>query len=230
MKYIVLKKRNIVLICNVILTVFVIFMLSFSFGVKSVMTTVHHVPVTGVKIQENKVALSVNVYENTDVDSIVEALGDTRATFFVSEAFENLRGVKVSQLVSLGYNVGVLEDGLMGKTGKEISDRLAERIERQSFLTGKNCDLVRFNNNSFDRNCIETVFTLGLYPVQWATDDTAEYFSAGDIILITGESEIDAFIEKLTADGFETSTVDGMILKRNYRIDFGGEQSSVGTD
>lgn len=228
--YILFKKRNMILTFNIILSALVIFTFSFSFGVKSVMSSVHKSPVTSVKTEENEVALSVNVYENTDIDSVIEALGDTKVTFFISEAFESLRGVKVSQIVSLGHNVGILEDGLMGKTGKEISDRLAERIERLSFLTGKNCDLVRFNNNSFDRNCIETVFTLGLYPVQWSTDDTAEYFSAGDIILITGESEIDAFIEKLTADGFETSTVDGMILKRNYRIDFGGEQSSVGKD
>lgn len=203
--------------------------LNISFDNGTVMSLPYRDPITGIMTDERKTAFSVNVYENTDIDYLLEALGDTKVTFFVSEAFENLRGVKVTLIASLGHEIGILEDGMRGKTRKEVNDRLAERVERISFLTGKPCELVRFNNNSFDTNCVDAVFRLGLYPVQWATDDTAESFSPGDIILVTGESDIEEFIHKITADGYTLSTVGGMIIKRNYVIDLGGEQRAVAT-
>lgn len=218
------KKLQHYYVFYILLGMLVISTLTISFGVKAVMSSPYRDPITGIKTQDRKVALSVNVYENTDIDYLLEAFGDAKVTFFVSEAFESLRGVKVSQIAALGHEVGILEDGMRGKTRKEVNDRLAERVERISFLTGKPCDLVRFNNNSFDDNCVDAVFTLGLYPVQWATDDTAENFSSGDIILVTGESEVEGFIKKITADGYELSTVGGIILRNNYVIDLGGEQ------
>ena len=95
---------------------------------------------------------------------------------------------------------------------------MAERIEKQSYLTGINCRLVRFVKNGYDYNCIKTVLSLGLIPVQWSTDDTTESLERGDIILITGESEVKGFIKKITSDGYEIVTVDGLILKNNNSI------------
>lgn len=224
MKFLVLKKRNIIPVFSIILAGLIALSVFSSVGVKSVMSAIHRVPITSVEIEENKVALSVNVYENTNVDFLLEAFGETKATFFVSEAFQELYAQKVREITAHGHTVGILEDDIRGKTRKEINDRIASRIERLSFLTGKNTDLVRFNNNSYDANCVDAIFSLGLYPVQWKTDDTAENFSSGDIILVTGESEVAEFIKKITADGFETLTVDGMLLKHNYIVDLSGTQ------
>lgn len=224
MKFLVIKKRNIIFTFSIFFVTLIVFSLFSAVDVTSVMSAIHRDPITSVETEENKVALSVNVYENTDVDFLLEAFGGTNATFFVSEAFQELHAQKVREITAHGHTVGILEDNMRDKTRKEINDRIAARIERLSFLTGNNTDLVRFNNNSFDTNCIDAIFSLGLYPVQWSTDDTAENFSSGDIILITGESEVAEFIQKITADGFETSTVDGMILRRNYIVDLGGTQ------
>lgn len=223
------KKMQRYYIFYILLILFIVSVLTFSGEVKAVISSVHRDPITGIMTDEQKIALSVNVYGNTEIDYLLEAFGDTKATFFVSEAFENLNGVKVSQIASMGHEVGILEDDMRGKTKKEINDRLAERVERLSFLTGKHCGLVRFNNNSFDTNCVDAVFRLGLYPVQWATDDTAENFSSGDIILVTGESKINGLIKGLTADGYRILTVGGIIIKNNYVIDLGGEQRALAT-
>lgn len=223
------KKMQRYYIFYILLILFIVSVMTFSGEVKAVISSVHRDPITGIMTDEPKIALSVNVYGNTEIDYLLEAFGDTKATFFVSEAFENLNGVKVSQIASMGHEVGILEDDMRGKTKKEINDRLAERVERLSFLTGKHCGLVRFNNNSFDTNCVDAVFRLGLYPVQWATDDTAENFSSGDIILVTGESKINGLIKGLTADGYRILTVGGIIIKNNYVIDLGGEQRALVT-
>lgn len=222
--YFLLKKRNVLAVMIILIATIVTPTLFFSPGIKAVMSTLRMDPITSVSTKENKVALSINVRENTDVDYFLELLGETKVTFFISEDFEISNTVKVIEIAKLGHDIGLLEDNLKGKTRKEINDRLAQRIERIAFLTKKNCDLVRFDNNSFDPKCVEAVFSVGLYPVQWSTDDTAENFSRGDIILVTGESETKDFIKKITADGYEITTVDRMILKNHYVIDLGGEQ------
>ncbi len=224
--YIMLKKRNILAVMIILIATIVTPTLFFTPGIKAVMSTLRQDPITSVSTEEEKVALSINVRKNTDIDYYLDILGETKATFFISEDFEVSNGEKVIEIARLGHDIGLLEDNLKGKTRKEINDRLAQRIERIAFLTKKNCDLVRFDNNSFDSNCVDAVFSLGLYPVQWSTDDTAENFSSGDIILVTGESEINDFIKKTTADGYEITTVDAMILRKNYVIDLGGEQIS----
>lgn len=210
--FFVLKKRNIITAFSILLT---IVLLITTFGLsaaESATVLVNKMSVTRVRTKENKVALSVNVYENTDIDAVLTALGDAKATFFISEEFEFLHGDKVRQLISDGHTVGILEVKLTDKTDNEINDRMAERIEKLSFLTGKNCQLVRFNKDAFDRKCINAVSALGLHTVQWSTDDTTENVQSGDIILITGESEIKDFIKKITDDGFKTTTVDGLIF------------------
>lgn len=210
--FLVFKKRNIITVFSILLTVTFLITTFCFVAVKSVTASVHKMPVTSVKTEENKVALSVNVYENTDIDAVLEALNDTKATFFISEEFEFLHGDKVKQLIADGHTIGILEDKLTDKTDREINDRMAERIEKISYLTGKNCQLVRFKSDSYDTESIKAVYSLGLYPVQWSTDDTTENVAPGDIILITGESEVKDFIKKITDDGFETTTVDGLIF------------------
>lgn len=216
--FFVLKKRNIITAFSILLTI--IFLIT-TFGLsatESATVLVNEMPVTRVRTKDNKVALSVNVYENTDIDAVLTALGDAKATFFISEEFEFLHGDKVRQLISDGHTVGILEVKLTDNTDNEINDRMAERIEKLSFLTGKNCQLVRFNSDAFDRKCINAVSALALHTVQWSTDDTTEKVQSGDIILITGESEIKDFIKKITDDGFKTTTVDGLIFKNNNSI------------
>ncbi len=210
--FLVFKKRNIITVFSILLTVTFLITTFCFVAVKSVTASVHKMPVTSVKTEENKVALSVNVYKNTDIDAVLEALGDTKATFFISEEFEFLHGDKVKQLIADGHTIGILEEKLTDKTDNEINDRMAERIEKNSYLTGKNCQFVRFKSDSYDTESIKAVYSLGLYPVQWSTDDTTENVAPGDIILITGESEVKDFIKKITDDGFETTTVDGLIF------------------
>lgn len=212
LKLYLLKKRNIILALCVLMSAVILITTTLLTAIKPAVATIYERPVMRVETQEKKLALSVNVDEKTDVEFLLSAFGENKATFFISEEFENRYGDKVKSIIAQGHTVGILEEDLDGMSIKEIRDRLAERIEKLSFLIGKNCELVRADSNRFDAQSVRTVFSLGLYPVQWSTDDTTEHFSAGDIVLITCESDVAAFVQKITADGYVTTTVDGLIF------------------
>ena len=207
MKCVVLKKYSVIMSFGILITVLLLIL-----PTGSVVNSININPMTRITTNEQKVALSVNVYKDTDVDSVLNALNDTKATFFISEAFELQNGDKVKEIILHGHTIGILEEYIEGITSIEISDRLAERIEKLSYLTGKNCKLVRFMKNSYDKNCLKTVFSLGLITVQWSADDTSDFLESGDIVLLTGEGDMSEFIKKIIADGFETETVDGLIF------------------
>ncbi len=224
MQSVVVGKRGAVLIFCVISFVFVAVSFTFSCAVASVMASKNYVPIARVQTAQNKVSLTVNVYENTDVDFFIKSGDGAEITFFVSEAFENRFPEKIARISDLGYSIGILADNLKGKSRQEINDILASRIESLARITGENALFVRFDYNLYDNNAVKAVFDLGLIAVQWAADDSSENFSEGDIILLTKERNLRELIRKTAADGLEFETVDGLVYKENYKIDLGGVQ------
>ena len=202
-----LKKHNIIPVIMIILCLTAAFLPA---SVGAVMGTIRTVPIT--KLRSDKLALTVNVYENTDIDTLAAALGENKVTFFISEEFSDLHADKVKWLALSGHGIGILEKDLSSLSQKEINDRLAERIEQLAFLTGKNTDLVRFDNINPDTYSIGAVFSLGLFAVQWSADESKKHFSAGDIILVTEKADITSVLKKITADGYETIAVSGKLL------------------
>ncbi len=202
-----LKKHNIIPVIMIILCLTAAFLPA---SVGAVMGTIRTVPIT--KLRSDKLALTVNVYENTDIDTLAAALGENKVTFFISEEFSDLHADKVKWLALSGYGIGILEKDFASLSQKEINDRLAERIEQLAFLTGKNTDLVRFDNINPDTYSIGAVFSLGLFAVQWSADESKKHFSAGDIILLTEKADITSVLKKITADGYETIAVSGKLL------------------
>ncbi len=203
-----LKKRNTISVIMIILCLTAVF-LPASAG--AVMNTMRTVPIT--KLRSDKLALTVNVYENTDIDALTAALGEKKATFFISEEFSDLHADKVRGLAVSGHGIGILEKDLSSLSQKELNDRLAERIEQLAFLSGRNTDLVRFDNIDPDGYSIGAVLRLGLYAVQWSADESQKHFSAGDIILLTDKADITSVLKKITADGYETIAVSGKLLR-----------------
>ncbi len=200
--------------------------LTLPFAVTEAMASKRDIPIVSVETQKNEIALTANVYADTDTDYLLNACKGTKVTFFISEEVQELCPEKVLKILSSGHTVGLLLGDVKGKSKEEIYDLLAQRIETFAHLTGKNTELVRFDENRYDANAVKAVYYLGLEAVQWATDDTAEYFSKGDIILLTGESDLVNFIKKTAAEGFVSVSLDELIIKESYKVDLRGVQSN----
>lgn len=225
LKLFLVKKRDLLVCAAAFLIVLNMLLFSADRAVK-VMAGKMHVPILCVQTQEKKLALTFDLEEKTDIDKIIKELKGEKATFFVSEKCFECEPQKMAEIMNNGYEIQLLEENLKDRTKEEIYDRLAQRIERTSFILKFNCDKVRFYNNLYDNNSVKAVYSLGLYPVQWSADSTAEYFSAGDIIRVEKETDISKFVEALKKDGFQLVTVSELMLKENYKIDLSGVQIS----
>ncbi len=222
MRYIIIKKSQIMLFAVMALCLLISVFLSRS--ITQVMAAKRDVPITSVETDKMKISLTANVYENTNIEKLLDKCKLTEVTFFISEEVQNSYPEKVLLILSCGQSIGILEDNMSEKSIREINDRIAMRIETLAHLSGKNIELIRFDENRYDGNCIKAVYRLGLFPVQWSTDDTAECFSKGDIILISGESDTENFIKKTTADGYESVSLDELLIKERFKVDFRGIQ------
>ena len=225
MKLFLIKKKDIIICSALSLAVLNILLFSADRAVKA-MAGKMHVPISCVQTDENKLALTFDIEEKTDIDKIINELKSEKATFFISEKCFDCQPHKMAEILKNGNEIQLLEENLKGKTREEIFDRLAERIERASFVLKLNCDKIRFYNNLYDNNSVKTVYGLGLYPVQWSADSTAEYFSAGDIVRVEEDTDISEFVEELKREGFQLVTVSELLLKENYKIDLSGVQIS----
>ena len=225
MKLFLIKKKDLIICTAAILAVLNILLFSADRAVK-VMAGKMHVPILCVQTQEKKLALTFDIVAETDVDEIIKELNGEKATFFISEERFEREPQKMADITKNGYEIQLLEENLKGRTKEEIFDRLAQRIERTSFILKYNCDKMRFYNNLYDNNSVKAIYSLGLYPVQWSADSTAEYFSAGDIVRIEKETDVSDFVEALKKDGFQLVTVSELLLKENYKIDLSGIQIS----
>lgn len=166
------------------------------------------VPITSVSSTKDEVALTVNVYEYTDVDAYLEIFKKAKVTFFISEEFQETCPEKVKLIIEKGHSIGILEKKL-NVSKNELYDRLAARIERLARLTDRNTGLIRIDEDNCDETVIGNIYSIGLLPVQWSKDD--DDFSRGDIILIADIKMAEEAIKKSAADGIETVTVDELI-------------------
>lgn len=215
------EKRTAVLSCIVIL-ILIFADFSSRTAVKNVMAAKTHIPVFCVETDKKELALTFSICTDSDISGILEALGDTKATFFADENVLAIKSETVRRIAGKGHEIGLLRSDLKGNSQHEIYDKMAETVEYAAGITGKNPSLVRFDTNSYDSNAVKAVFSLGLTPVQWSADSTAGQYSAGDIILVTDGTDVKELIKKITADGFRIVTVGELLIKGNYKIDICG--------
>lgn len=207
----ILKSRGVAVFSLVILGVIAIIIL-ITGGIKGAHATSSTAPITDFKTEYNEACITVNVYEFTDLDGLMSKLGTRKATFFISEEYMERFPDKVRTLSDTGHDIGILLSDMNNMSDNEINNTLAHRVEIMARAIGRNTRLVRFNHNRYDTVVIDAVYAVGLVPVQWSADDTDERFSAGDIILVTGEVNIQNFFGKAEADGFSFKTVSEVII------------------
>lgn len=209
MRCIIIKKGRNFTFFNIIISLTVAVLLGFTVIAAERNRETGAMAVTSVNTEDYKVALTVNVYEYTDVEAYLDVFKKAKATFFISEDFQETCPEKVKLIIEKGHSIGILEkDEKVSKN--ELYDRLAIRIERMARITGKNTDLIRVDEEDCDESVVKNIHSIGLLPVQWSEDDAD--FSQGDIVLIKDIRTAEEAIKKSAADGLEAVTVDELIL------------------
>lgn len=208
MRCIIIKKGRNFTVFNIIISLTVAVLLGFTVIAAERNRETGAMAVTSVNTEDYKVALTVNVYEYTDVGAYLELFKKAKATFFISEDFQETCPEKVKLIIEKGHSIGILENGV-NISKNELYDRLAIRIERMARITGKNTDLIRVDEEDCEESVVKNIYSIGLIPVQWSEDD--EDFSQGDIVLIKDIRTAEEAIKKSAADGLEAVTVDELI-------------------
>lgn len=208
MRCIIIKKGRNFTVFNIIISLTVAVLLGFTVIAAERNRETGAMAVTSVNTEDYKVALTVNVYEYTDVEAYLDVFKKAKATFFISEDFQETCPEKVKLIIEKGHSIGILEkDEKVSKN--ELYDCLAIRIERMARITGKNTDLIRVDEEDCEESVIKNIYSIGLLPVQWSEDDAD--FSQGDIVLIKDIRTAEEAIKKSAADGLEAVTVDELI-------------------
>ena len=208
MRCIIIKKGRNFTVFNIIISLTVAVLLGFTVIAAERNRETGAMAVTSVNTEDYKVALTVNVYEYTDVEAYLDVFKKAKATFFISEEFQETCPEKVVKIFESGHSIGILENDV-NISKNELYDRLAIRIERMARITGKNTDLIRVDEEDCEESVVKNIYSIGLVPVQWSEDD--EDFSQGDIVLIKDIRTAEEAIKKSAADGLEAVTVDELI-------------------
>lgn len=192
-------------------------------AMKTVMASQRNIPILCVQTPAGKVALTYNINSVENVDKILKETQGEKVTFFAdSNTFMN-HPSEIKKITDSGNEIALLERDLKGKTKSEIYDRIACEIEITGRELAKSIEVFRFDNNLYDNNTVKAVFSLGLYPVQWSATGKENNFSAGDIILITDDTDIKKLLNSIKKDGCETATVSEILIKNEYKVDINGE-------
>ena len=208
MRSIIIRKNSIFTVLYIIIALTVAVLIGIAVIAFCGSDTTKTMAITSVGTENSQVALTVNVYEYTDVGAYLDVFKKAKATFFISEDFQETCPEKVKLIIEKGHSIGILEkDEKVSKN--ELYDRLAIRIERMARITGKNTDLIRVDEEDCEEYVIKNIYSIGLIPVQWSEDD--EDFSQGDIVLIKDIRTAEEAIKKSAADGLEAVTVDELI-------------------
>ena len=204
-----IKKRRIHTVLYVIISLVVAVLIGFTVITVGRSDATGTVAITSVSTAKGQVALTVNVYEHTDVESYLDIFKKAKVTFFISEEFQEACPEKVKMIIEKDHSIGILENGENSISKNEFYDRLATRLERLARITDKNISLIRIDGGDCDEVIIKNIYTVGLLPVQWSEDE--DDFSQGDIVLIKDIRAAEEAIKKSAADGLETVTVDELI-------------------
>lgn len=210
MRCIIIRKSRILTIFNIIIALIVAVSLTITVIAVEKGSGSEVMPIAKIETKSKIIALTVNVYESTDTDAFLETLDENKATFFISEEFQESYPEKVKEIDKRGHLIGILIDCKGNISQNELYDILAVRIERMARITGKNTEFIRFKNEDYDIGTVKSVYSIGLLPIRYS--ENKGELSSGEIILVNDSKSAETLIKKTVAEGFTTATV-GQLIK-----------------
>lgn len=243
MKCIIITKKQLVVICSVIVSLAVVLSVSAAANTKLC-------PIYRVQTEQKLVALTFDAaWGNQDTETLCKILKENgaTATFFLVGQWVDKYPESVKQIDDYGYEIGNHSNThpYFSKISKnEIVNEVTACNEKISALTGKTPSVFRMPYGDYNNTAISTVGELNMYSVQWTCDskdwmknatadsivqNALKKLQPGSIILFHNAATytpqaLPEVIKRLKAEGYTFCTVSQLIYKDNYTINHAGEQ------
>ena len=249
MKTIILKKSAVLSALNCLLLIASIGLVSANGIYKSVMAQKTGIPIYSVETDKKEVCITFDAaWECSDTEKIIEILKkhNAKATFFAVAQWAIENEADVIKLRNAGHKIenhSYSHKMYTDLTESEMCDDIAECNETLAAITDYNPTLVRVPSGEYNQNVISTIFSLGLYPIQWDID-SLDYtgISVGNIIdrvlpnvkngsiilfhngVKNTPDALEVILTELEKQGYKFVSVDELIYKDNFIIDHEGTQ------
>ena len=198
---------------------------------------------------EKKICLTFDAaWESDDTDILIDILHkhNAKATFFAVAQWAAENEASVVKLKKAGHSIQnhSYNHTLYTKlSDTQICDDISQCSEMLAVLTEEQPQYVRVPSGEYNKRVIKTIYSLGLFPVQWDVDSldytgisAAEIAGRvlrsvknGSIVLFhngvknTPEA-LEIILDELGSRGYEFVTVDELIYKDNFSFDSEGRQ------
>ncbi len=250
MKVFIFRKRIIVsVLCYALILVTV---LCFSYdAVKKVSALPNKLlPIYSVNTSKKEVAITFDAaWGDSDTQEIISVLKkyDAKATFFIVGQWAEKYPESVKAFYDADHAIGAhsYSHSLYSTLSEsELLEDLAKTNEVLASVTGEQPDLVRTPSGDFNKSVMKTIYSVGLFPIQWDVDsldytniskdkivsNVLNKVKNGSIILFHNDVEntpeaLDEILKKLTQRGYRFVRVDELIMKDSFSIDFQGRQN-----
>lgn len=248
MRFVVVKRKKIILAVSLFLTV-VVCSLSICGAVGVFSVKQRKLPIYSVETVDKKVALTFDCawgVEYTDRLLSITAEKEVSVTFFAVEFWVKKYPDYVKKIVDGGHEMGTHSSthSYMSKLSEQaIIKEIESSSEAIENITGKRVELFRPPYGDYDDLLIETAQKCGVFVIQWDVDSldwkdlssaqiyqrVTERVKNGSIVLFhnNGIHTADALpriIDKLKNDGYEFVKVGDLIYRDNYKIATDGRQ------
>lgn len=248
MRYMVLRRRGLILCVLLFLAVGVAAVRGMSAAVQTLAAPQKH-PIYSVETDKMEVSLGINcAWDNADIPRLIEILDryNIKASFFVVGDWVDKYPESVKALYDAGHEIGSHSDThadmtKLDRTGmvREIQDS-CQKIEA---ITGQRVTLFRPPSGAYNATVVEVVRQQGLYPIQWDCDSIdyrnptpaemqqriLKKLRKGSIMLFHSGAKntpeaLPMIIESVQKQGYRFVQVSELIHKGDYTVDFEGRQ------
>lgn len=251
MKAVVLKKSALLGALNLLILFLAAGVICARGVYKACITCSKDYPIYSVETQAKKVCITFDAaWESDDTETLIEILKkhNAKATFFAVAEWAAQNEADVVRLKNAGHEIenhSYDHKIYTDLSAAQLCDDIAAAQELIAGITGENPQLVRTPGGEYDKRVIKTIYSLGLYPIQWDVD-SLDYtgLSAkeiadrvlpevknGSIILFhngvknTPEA-LEMILGELGSRGYEFVKVSDLIYKDDFTFDHTGRQFS----
>lgn len=254
MKYIIITKRGLTVLCFVTIIAVSLFVSAREKrAVAASAAGTETLPIYCVDTAEKKLAITFDVaWGADDIPELLQTLKNhkAKATFFIVGEWAKLYPDQVKSIFEAGHEIGShsYTHSLYGKLSKEEINGDTGKCNREiSAITGEIPTLMRFPSGDYNELAVKAIREMDLQPIQWSVDShdwqgiskeeiikrVVTKAENGSIILFHNDvkntdAALDEILTKLESKGYSFAGVSELIYEEPYRIDAKGKQFKSG--
>ena len=249
MKYFVITKRHIMVVCAAVLVLAV----GLIGAVNAFADGNKKLPIYCVDTPDKKIAISFDAaWGNDDTQQLIDILAEYNvpATFFVVGSWVDKYPESVKQLSDAGHKVmnhSNTHPYMTKLSTAQMADEIQSCNEKIESVTGVKPTLLRPPYGDYDNRVVEAVESNSMYCIQWSVDSldwkenaTPESIAnrvinkahPGAIVLFHNDADhtpaaLPTILKTLTERGYEFVFIEDLIYKENYQIKHDGTQCKI---